>query len=265
MKIGFIGTGNMANAIIKGILAAGVMDGKDISVFDIDQNKSAKCGDAYGVFPAAAMNGLIESSDAIVLAVKPNVFATLLPQIGKELEKKNPLIISIAAGKSIEFIENLLPYKAAVVRVMPNINAKVAGAMCAYCANHQVTDDQKVFVAEIFHAVGHIIALDESYFPLFGVLAGSAPAFAYMFIDSLARAGVKNGMNKQVALQIAAQTVYGSAKMILESDEHPWELIDHVCSPGGTTIEGICQLQECGLEAAVTKAVDAGVAKDKKI
>ncbi len=265
MKIGFIGTGNMANAIIKGILSARIMENKDIGVFDIDRNKSVKCEEAYGVCPANSLDTLIENSETIILAVKPNVFASLLPQIGKELEKKKPLIISIAAGKSIEFIENLLPYNAAVVRVMPNINAKVAGAMCAYCTNHEVTEEQKIFVTEIFNAVGHIIALDESYFPLFGVLAGSAPAFAYMFIDSLARAAVKNGMNKKVALQIAAQTVYGSAKMILESDEHPWELIDQVCSPGGTTIEGICQLQECGLEAAVTKAVDAGVAKDKKI
>lgn len=265
MKLGFIGSGNMANAIVKGILAAGLECCEGICAYDIDQQKAQDFCQGYQIQCAASPAELIAFADAIVLAVKPNVFSTLLPEISKQLEKKNPLLISIAAGKSIAFIEDLLSYKAAIIRVMPNINAKVAGAMCAYCCNAQATREQQMFVTEIFQAVGSIISLDESYFPLFGVIAGSAPAFAYLFIDSLARAGVKNGMNKKVALQIAAQTVLGSAKMILESDEHPWELIDQVCSPGGTTIEGICQLQNCGFEAAIAKAVDAGVAKDKKI
>lgn len=107
--------------------------------------------------------------------------------------------------------------------------------------------------------------LSESYFPLFCSIAGCAPAYAYMFIDSLARSAVKNGMNKSVALEIAAQTVLGSAKKILESDEHPWELIDKVCSPGGTTIEGIVSLQKDGFESAVCNAVDAALQKDKKV
>lgn len=265
MKLGFIGSGNMANAIVKGVLAANLSCCNGICAYDIDAEKAQAFCSGYKIECAASLDELIDFADAIVLSVKPNVFASLLPGISKQLEKKNPLLISIAAGKTIDFIENLLTYNAAVIRVMPNINAKVAGAMCAYCCNAQATQEQQKFVTEIFSAVGEIIALDESYFPLFGVIAGSAPAFAYMFIDSLARAGVKNGMNKKVALQIAAQTVLGSAKMILESDEHPWELIDQVCSPGGTTIEGVCQLQSCGFETAITNAVDAGVSKDKKI
>lgn len=265
MKLGFIGSGNMANAIVKGVLAAGLDCCDGICAYDIDRQKAQSFCEGHKIQCAGSLQELIDFSDAIVLSVKPNVFQTLLPEISKPLEKKNPLLISIAAGKTIAFIEELLSYKAAVIRVMPNINAKVAGAMCAFCCNAQATQEQQKFVTEIFSAVGSIISLDESYFPLFGVIAGSAPAFAYMFIDSLARAGVKNGMNKKVALQIAAQTVLGSAKMILESDEHPWELIDQVCSPGGTTIEGICELQKSGFESAITKAVDAGVAKDKKI
>lgn len=148
---------------------------------------------------------------------------------------------------------------------MPNINAKVGAAMSALCANQQVTQAQKELVARLFCAVGQVKELDESFFPLFGVIAGSAPAFAYLFIDSLARAAVKNGMQKQAALEIAAQTVLGSAKLILESGEHPWVLIDQVCSPGGTTIEGIAALQETGFETGIRKAVDAALEKDRKL
>lgn len=265
MKLGFIGSGNMADAIVKGILAAGLDCCDGICAYDIDSKKAQAFCSGHNIRCAESLQELIDFADAVVLSVKPNVFGSLLPEISKPLEKKNPLLISIAAGKTIGFIEELLSYNAAVIRVMPNINAKVAGAMCAYCCNARATQEHRKFVTEIFSAVGSIIALDESYFPLFGVIAGSAPAFAYMFIDSLARAGVKNGMNKKVALEIAAQTVLGSAKMILESDEHPWELIDRVCSPGGTTIEGVCRLQSCGFESAITEAVDAGVIKDKKI
>lgn len=172
--------------------------------------------------------------------------------------------MSIAAGKTTEFIEKLLGFKAPVIRIMPNINATVLEAMSAYCCSESVTDDQKEFVNKLCSSFGKVMPLSESYFPLFCSIAGCAPAYAYMFIDSLARSAVKNGMNKSVALEIAAQTVLGSAKKILESDEHPWELIDKVCSPGGTTIEGIVSLQKDGFESAVCNAVDAALQKDKK-
>lgn len=174
-------------------------------------------------------------------------------------------MISIAAGKTLGFIEEALGFSPALVRVMPNINAKVGAAMSAFCANQQVTQEQKKLVARLFCAIGQVKELDEAFFPLFGVIAGSAPAFAYLFIDSLARAAVKNGMQKQVALEIAAQTVLGSAKLILEGGEHPWALIDQVCSPGGTTIEGIAALQDAGFEAGVRKSVDAALEKDRKL
>ena len=139
-----------------------------------------------------------------------------------DYDANDPLVISIAAGKTLGFIEEVLGFSPALVRVMPNINAKVGAAMSAFCANQQVTQEQKKLVARLFYAIGQVKELDEAFFPLFGVIAGSAPAFAYLFIDSLARAAVKNGMQKQVALEIAAQTVLGSAKLILEGREHPW-------------------------------------------
>lgn len=265
MKVGFIGSGNMANAIIKGMLSAQVVKAEEISVFDIDTAKQQAVSDHYGVVAASTLETMIEDMDILVLAVKPIVFPTLLPAASKMLRQKNPLIISIAAGKTLDYISGLLGYPARLVRVMPNINAKVSAAMNAYCVCPEVTEEDKKVVELIFGATGTIMALEESFFPLYGVIAGSAPAFAYMFIDALARAGVKNGMNKQAALDIAAQTVYGSAKMILESDEHPWSLVDQVCSPGGTTIEGVTSLQNDRFDAAITRAVDACVAKDAKI
>lgn len=265
MTIGFIGGGNMAGAIIKGLLAASLYRPEEILVTDITPEASQKCAARFGVCAAQAAAELIRRSDTVVLAVKPAVFPALLPEISPALQEKGPLVISIAAGKTLGFIEQALGFSPALVRVMPNINARAGAATSAFCANANVTQEQKALVARLFGAIGQIRELEESFFPLFGVIAGSAPAFAYLFIDALARAAVKNGMGKQAALEIAAQTVLGSAKLILESGEHPWALIDQVCSPGGTTIEGIAALQENGLEAAVRKAVDAAVEKDHRL
>lgn len=265
MTIGFIGGGNMAGAIIKGLLATSLYRPEEVFVTDITPERTKDCAKRLGVAVADTAEALIEHADTVVLAVKPGVFPSLLPSIAPCLQEKNPLVISIAAGKTLGFIEEALGFSPALVRVMPNINAKVGAAMSAFCANQQVTQEQKKLVARLFCAIGQVKELDEAFFPLFGVIAGSAPAFAYLFIDSLARAAVKNGMQKQVALEIAAQTVLGSAKLILEGGEHPWALIDQVCSPGGTTIEGIAALQDAGFEAGVRKSVDAALEKDRKL
>ncbi len=265
MKIGFIGAGNMASAIIKGAVRSDAFSAEDILAYDLNTAKTAVLHEELQITAADSCAALIAASDAVVLAVKPNVFESLLPTLSDVLQKKDPLIISIAAGKTIAFIEGLLQYDAAVVRVMPNINATVGEAMSAYCFNERVTNTQKALVETLCGAFGKVMCLSENAFPLFGVLAGCAPAYSYMFIDALARAGVKNGMAKTDALKIAAQTVYGSAKQILESGTHPWELVDRVCSPGGTTIEGVSSLQADGLDAAVTRAVEAALDKDKRL
>lgn len=265
MNIGFIGCGNMATAIISGI-ADKFIEVSDINVCDVSKSAVNSIKNRYDVINIYDdVNKMVCSSDIIVLAVKPNVIKTVLNNIDGSISDKKPLIISIAAGKSIEYIEDCISGTNRIIRVMPNINAKVSEAMCAFCANSSATAEDKNFVEAMLTNIGKVIELDESYFPLFGVLGGCAPAFAYMFIDSLARAGVKNGMKKDDALKIVAQTVYGSAKMILESDEHPWKLIDNVCSPGGTTIEGVTSLQKDGFESAVCNAVDKAIDKDKRL
>ena len=265
MKIGFIGCGNMATAIIDGVINSKFEKAENVCVYDVSQVALDSAKEKYGVTSCQTEKDLVYSSDVIILAVKPNVISSVLNKIDNVIAEKKPLIVSIAAGKTISFIESNLTTSQRIIRVMPNINAKVAEAICAYCANSNCNECDKSFISSLLSKIGKSLELDESYFPLFGVLGGCAPAFAYMFIDSLARAGVKNGMKKDDALKIAAQTVYGSAKMILESDEHPWKLIDNVCSPGGTTIEGVTSLQADGFETAVCNAVDKSLEKDKKL
>lgn len=265
MSIGFIGCGNMASAIINGIIKSNTVKAEDINIFDVFYPAIEKLTSQYNVNICEDENAIVEKNDVVVLAVKPNILSAVLNKINNTLNEKDTLIISIAAGKTTEFIRNNLSHDNRIIRVMPNINAKVNEAICAYTANEFATKKDKELTEMIFSGVGQVIYLDENYFPLFGVIGGCGPAFAYMFIDALARAGVKNGMKKDTALMIAAQTVLGSAKMILESNTHPWELIDQVCSPGGTTIEAVTSLQADGLESAVHNAVDKAVEKDSKL
>lgn len=265
MSIGFIGCGNMASAIICGIIDNKAVKAEEVNVFDVYAPATDSIKAKYNINVFGTEEEIAINSDTVVLAVKPNILSSVLKKIDGALGNKDTLIISIAAGKSIEFIANEFTHDNRIIRVMPNINAKVSEAICAYTANAKATDDDKKLTEKIFSAVGKIIYLEENYFPLFGVLGGCTPALAYMFIDELARAGVKNGMKKDVALKISAQAVLGSAKMILESDEHPYELIDKVCSPGGTTIEAVTSLQESGFNSAIHKAVDKAVEKDSKL
>ncbi len=265
MKIGFIGCGNMAAAIIKGITENNFIAGKDINVFDINNASLETANEAYGITICTDEIDVVLRSEIVILAVKPNIIKAVLEKIDSTLEKSSPLLISIAAGKTLDYIAGCTDTKCRTIRIMPNINAKVGEAICAYCGNELATDSDKDVVNKMLSCIGKSLEIEEKSFPLFGVLGGCAPAFSYMFIDALARAGVHNGMKKDEALKIAAQTVYGSAKMILESDEHPWKLIDNVCSPGGTTIEGILSLQSDGFENAVHNAVNKALDKDKKL
>lgn len=265
MSIGFIGCGNMASAIIAGIIDKKAVEAKDIYAYDIYSNTLINARDRFGINTCESEEDVVGKSDIVILAVKPNVLAGVLEKINTALDEKDTLLISIAAGKTIDFIRKSLSHTNRIIRVMPNINATVGEAVCAYTANEDATNEDKEMCESIFSSVGKVLYLDECQFPLFGVLGGCSPAFSYMFIDALARAAVKNGMKKDMALEIAAQAVLGSAKMILESGEHPWELIDKVCSPGGTTIEGVTSLQSDGLEAAVQNAVDKALDKDSRL
>ena len=265
MKTGFIGSGNMAGAIIKGAVKNGI-NPKDIYTYDLDYSKVSEIANSCGIIATTSNEQILDECEIIVLAVKPHLINGVLENCRDKINTEKHVLVSIAAGTSIEMLESFADIKnIPVVRIMPNINAMALESMTSICRNSRVNDEKYEYVKDLFSKVGRVMELEENFFGIFGALAGSSPAFSYLFIDSLAKAAHKAGLPKAKALEIAAQTVLGSAAMLLASDKHPWELIDSVCSPGGTTIEGICTLEDNGFQAAIVKCLDACMAKDALI
>ncbi len=266
MKFGFIGAGNMAGAIVKGMtIGTKSCDGQNITITSKTVTSAEKLAAACGANAVKTAAEVVAASDVLVLAVKPHVLDAIVPSLKAEIAAKKPLVVSIAAGKTLEYLAELLPAETPIIRVMPNINAKVGASTNGMCSNAFVTEEQKAVVKEMFETIGTVAEIEETQFDIFSVIGGSSPAFAYLYMDALARAAVKAGMSKKQALEITAATVLGSAKLVLESGEVPWSLVDQVCSPGGTTIEGVITLQENGFENALVKAFDAVLEKNQKI
>jgi pyrroline-5-carboxylate reductase len=253
----------MASAIIKGMIASGRYAPEQIRGYDILPQAASALARATGITLCADIAEAARA-DVLILAVKPQILDSLLRDL-RSLPLSGTLILSIAAGKDLAFLRAGLGEDVAIVRVMPNINAKVGAATSAFAANDRVSPARKEEAAKLFSCVGTVMELPETLFPLFGALAGASPAFCYLYIDALARAGVRGGMSRRQALQAAAGTVLGSARMILEGEEHPFALIDQVTSPAGTTIEGICTLQSLGFESAVHQAVAAVVRRESAL
>ncbi|MCB5951105.1 pyrroline-5-carboxylate reductase [Enterococcus sp. BWT-B8] len=266
MKIGFIGTGNMAGAIVQGIVAQNFVKGEEVYLFDILTDKVQELGCQISGNVCSSAADVIKQADAIVLSVKPNIIQKVMEETKTILLDKKPLLISIAAGTTLDKLAGLagtndLP----IVRVMPNVNAMIGMGAAAVTGNETASKEQVQYVVDLFNAVGKAWEVDEKDFSAYTALAGSSPAYAYLFIDSLARAGVKHGLTKDKALEYAAQAVLGSAQMIMESKENPWTLIDRVCSPGGTTVAGLLALEEEAFISTIVKGIDATVARDEEM
>ena len=263
MKIGFIGTGNLASAILRGAVASEKFEPAEILIYDINKDKLSELEEELSVCVAQSANEVAVKCETIVIAVKPKDIASLADSIKADAKANNPLIISTAAGTETSKIVSCFGYDAKVIRIMPNINAAVGESMTAVCGSEAVSYADKEFALDFCSCFGKAVLIEEKYFSAFTAIAGSAPAFAYIFADALAMAGVKHGLPAQTAQDIAAQMLLGSAKMLLESGKAVSELVRNVCSPGGTTIEGVGALKENGFENAVISAVDKTVAKDK--
>lgn len=263
MKYGFLGAGNMASAIIKGMVKSGV-NPREIGVFNRTEAKSIALAKECGIEVCQSRAELLES-EVVILSVKPQVLDEIIDSIKTELGNKNPLIISLAVGKTLTYLENKLGVNKHLVRVMPNINAKVLMSTTGFCLNANCSENDGKTIETIFGSIGSTSEISENMFSVFAVIAGSAPAFAYLYIDALTRVAQKAGMPRTQALDIVVNTVLGSAKMVLESNEHPVALIDQVCSPGGTTIAGVCALKENNFETALLKAVEASLERDRQI
>ena len=267
MKYGFIGVGNMAGAILEGILRSGVTEPSAVYAYDVNESRLTEVAGAQGFTALSSAVDVASAADTIILGVKPHMLESVISAIRDTIRERKPmpLVISIAAGKTLSFLEGAFGFAPPLIRVMPNINALVGEGMAAICQNSAATSQDFETALQIFASVGQAVALPESSFSTFVGLAGSSPAYVYLFIDAMAHAGVKAGLDKATATRLAAQAVLGSAKTVLESGRHPWELADMVCSPGGTTIEGVSSLLHNRFEAVVMDAVEAAILKDKQL
>ena len=263
-KIGFIGCGNMAQAMIGGIVKSGIFSGRDIIVSDLNKENLAAAKKKYGIETAANNSQCAEKADILILAVKPNLYERVISEI-RGMAKKDVVVVTIAAGRSIESTEKAFGREIKVVRVMPNTPSLVGEGMSSLCINSLITEEELQEIVGIFESFGRAEVVDEKLMDVVTSVSGSAPAYIYMFIEAMADGAVLDGMPREKAYKMAAQTVLGAAKMVVETGRHPGQLKDEVCSPGGTTIEAVATFEEKGLRNAVITAMRRCTKKSKEM
>ena len=253
-KIGVIGAGKIGSAIMRGVIGAGLVGKKQVMASDVSKALRQSAATELGIEATPSNAKVCEFADIVILAVKPQIVDSVLKEIAGKLGKAK-LLVSVAAGVPLERIEKNLAKGARVVRVMPNIPCVVgAGASC-YAGGAHATAKDLEGVGSILNSFGVGLPLEEKYLDAVTGLSGSGPAYVFLFIESLADGGVQVGLSREVALKLALQTVYGSARMALESGKHLGELRDEVTSPGGTTIAGLYALEKGGMRGTVMEAV----------
>ena len=264
MIYGFIGLGNMAGAIIRGMAGSGSFAADTICGFNRSPEKTQKLAQETGLVPCESARQVAEKSDVLVLAVKPQMLPDVLPLIADAVTPKK-LVVTIAAGKGFSFYASYLGANVLLVRVMPNICAQVLCSASAVCPNGSCSPEQVELVRAMFRSVGAVYDIPEAQFAAFSALGGASGAFVQMYIDALSSAGVKAGLPRKLAQEIACQATLGAAKLCQETGEHPMAIVDKVTSPGGTTIEGVHVLKKAAFESAVIEAVGAVIEKDTRL
>ncbi|WP_078058185.1 pyrroline-5-carboxylate reductase [Desulfurobacterium indicum] len=262
-RVGFIGGGKMAEALIESIIASNKVKSCNINVSDVSEERLEYLKQKFGVNTFILNTEVVALSDIIILAVKPQVMTAVLEEI-KDAVIPQQLIVSIAAGYPIENIEKLLGKDKKIIRVMPNILVKVSEGTMAFSPNINVSDEEVSLFKGLFSVAGEVIKVEEKLMDAVTGLSGSGPAFVFLVIEALADGGVRTGLPRDIALKLAAQTVKGSAEMVLRG-EHPEVLKDSVISPAGTTAEGIAKLEEKGVRSAFIEAVFAAFRRSKEI
>lgn len=262
-RIGFIGAGMMAEAIARGLLKAGV-DPSRISASDPDDRRRDLFRKELGVAATADNRSVAESADIIIIAVKPYVVHEALSEMAGILKPKQ-LVISIVAGATTDSIQGKLGNNIPVVRVMPNTPALIGEGASAVAPGKYASSVHVDLASKIFSAVGKVVQVTEDKIDAVTGLSGSGPAYVYTFIEALADGGVRMGLPKAVALMLAAQTVAGAARMVLETGAHPAELRDRVMTPGGTTIAGMASLERSGFRSAAIEAVTAATNRSAEL
>jgi pyrroline-5-carboxylate reductase len=262
-KIAFLGAGRMAEALIGGLLVSETCRPADIWAADPLTVRCEAMKTQFGVRVGAANQQAAEWADAAVLAVKPQVLAQVLSEVGSYLDGK--LVVSIAAGISIEHIRRLIPSARAIVRAMPNTPALVREGATAVAFGPGCSEQDTAVAKGLFESVGRTVEVEERLMDAVTGLSGSGPAYVFMAIEALADGGVKMGLARRTAELLAAQTVLGAARLVMERSEHPAQLKDQVASPGGTTIAGLHQLEQNGFRAALIAAVEAATNRSKEL
>ncbi|GIX06892.1 MAG: pyrroline-5-carboxylate reductase [Candidatus Poribacteria bacterium] len=263
-RIGILGAGNMGEAILRGVLARKVVAPEQLRVYDVLQHRVEHCVQTYGVGGAASLHELVENADWIVFSAKPQNVPEALGGVAPLL-RPGQWIASIAAGVATGTLERYLPPETPVVRVMPNIAATVGEAISALCPGKHATSSHLAAAEAFFRGIGKTVRVDEFLMDAVTGLSGSGPAFVCVVIEALLDAGVRQGLSYDQARLLAAQTVYGAAKLILESQEHPAVWKSRVTSPGGTTAAGLRALEALGLRAALDAAVAEATERSREL
>jgi pyrroline-5-carboxylate reductase len=263
-RVGFLGAGNIGDAIIKGMIQSGLVPADFVSASDVRADRLAQLAQQYGIRRAESNAALVRGSDVIVLAVKPQIMAGVVDEIAPVVDETK-LLISVAAGVATATLRAHLARPARLIRVMPNTPALVLEGVTAIARAQGLQPGDLETAQELFGAVGRVVVLDEEAMDAVTGLSGSGPAYVAIVIESLADGGVKMGLDRATAMTLAAQTVLGSARLVIETGAHPGQLKDMVASPGGTTIAGIAALEEGGVRRTFISAVERATQRSREL
>ena len=263
-KVGFVGAGNMGEALIRGLVESNLVPADTILVADVRTDRVQQLTDQYGLRALAGNAALVRGADVVILAVKPQIMAAVLRETLPALTNR-PLLISLAAGVSTATIQSILGKYPRLIRVMPNTPALVLEGATAIARTPGLDQDDLETAQEIFAAVGRVVVLDEEQMDAVTGLSGSGPAYVALVIESLADGGVMMGLDRATAMTLATQTVLGAAKLLAVTGLHPGALKDMVSSPGGTTISGIAALEEGGVRTTFIRAVERATLRSREL
>ncbi len=263
-QIGFIGCGKMAQAMIGGMIQTSIVTPNQIMASARTDKTLLIVKKRFNVNITKSNQEVATFSDILILAVKPHLYSTVIEEI-KQYVREDTLVISIAAGIDLAFMENQFGGGVKVIRTMPNTPSLVGEGMSVLCVNHLVTESECDEVIGLFNSFGECEVVDEGLMDSIPAISGSAPAYVYMFIEALADGGVKQGIPRKQAYKLAARAVLGAAKMVLKTGKHPAELKDDVCTPGGVTIEAVSELEKNGFRSAVLAAMESCTNKGKAL
>lgn len=259
-----IGGGRMGEAIVAGLLAAGILPATAIVVAEPDEARRSALESAHGVRTVASGRDAVDGAATVLLAVKPQVIDAVAADLAPVLPA-DALVVSIAVGVSCSRLESQLPAGTSVVRVMPNTPAMVREGMSVISGGMEATAEQVAYVRSLFDALGKTVVLDERHQDAAAAISGSGPAYVALFVDALARAGVRQGLPRDVAQKLAVQTLRGTADLLDATGQHPEQLVDNVTSPGGTTIAALEALEAGGFRASIASAVAAAMKRAKEL